>query len=300
MRFDMTKAWDDAIVLLRGNRELIFIVAGVFFLLPSLAMAILLADQQARAMALMEAMLAGGATPTDPAALFGGDMGTWFGAGMVAMVIQLIGYMALLTLMDPREKPTVGQAIGRAFKSILPLIGAVLLFYVGIFVAALLVVFVLALVVGLVVAGFVLVGGQSLGTVVGVILFFAMYVCLIVGTCYAMGRLSLVLPGIVLGGVRNPVTAFKNSWTLTRGNGWRLLGFYALLAIAYMVISMVILGIVMGFGTMATSGTTGGVIVGAVSALLGAAVSILLTAIIASVYHQFRLGAPEAMAEAFE
>lgn len=296
----MTRAWDDAIVLLRGNRELVAIVAGVFFLLPSLVMAVLLADQQAQAMALFEAMLAGEAAPSDPAAFVNDDIGVWVGAGMVALVIQLIGYMALLALMDPREKPTVGQAIGRAFRSILPLIGAVLLFYIGIFAAMLLVLFVLALVVGLIVAVFAAVGGETAGTVVGVILFFPMYVGLIVGMAYVMARLSLILPAIVLGGIGNPVRAFTRSWTLTRGNGWRLLGFYALLMIAYMVISMVFLGILVSFGTMAASGAAGGVILGVFSALLGAAVSVVFTAIIAAVYHQLRLGAPEGTAEAFE
>ena len=42
MKLDMGRAWSDAIALLRGNQQVILIVAGVFFFLPNLALALLM------------------------------------------------------------------------------------------------------------------------------------------------------------------------------------------------------------------------------------------------------------------
>ena len=48
MRFSMSDAWNDAMALMRRNREVLAIVAGVFFLLPGLVMTVMFADVYVR------------------------------------------------------------------------------------------------------------------------------------------------------------------------------------------------------------------------------------------------------------
>ena len=46
MKFDMSQAWRDATAMLSGNREVLLVVAGLFFLLPGIALALALGDVQ--------------------------------------------------------------------------------------------------------------------------------------------------------------------------------------------------------------------------------------------------------------
>ena len=39
MQFNMSEAWRDATAMITGNREVLLVVAGIFFLLPSLVIA---------------------------------------------------------------------------------------------------------------------------------------------------------------------------------------------------------------------------------------------------------------------
>lgn len=41
MKFDSNRAWKEASAAISANREVVFALAGVFFLLPGLAMALL-------------------------------------------------------------------------------------------------------------------------------------------------------------------------------------------------------------------------------------------------------------------
>ena len=62
MKFDMSEAWREAMAMISRNREVLLIVAGIFFLLPSLAMALsmgnfqqaMLADPEAAQAQMME------------------------------------------------------------------------------------------------------------------------------------------------------------------------------------------------------------------------------------------------------
>ena len=42
MKFDMGKAWNDTVAILSANREVLLVLAGVFFLLPALASGLLM------------------------------------------------------------------------------------------------------------------------------------------------------------------------------------------------------------------------------------------------------------------
>lgn len=292
MKFDMSAAWNDAMALIHGNREVLAIVAGVFFLLPGLAMAVLFAEEQARAMELLTTMLQGSALQDDPGMALDAAPGWFVAVSLLVFFVQLIGYLALLALMDGRRRPTVGEAIGKAFKGVLPLIGAVLLFTVGYFVVAL----VFSLVAGLIVGIAAATGSTALAGVLSAIVALAV-VC---AMFYVLVRLSLTLAEIVLGEKMNPIAAFAGSWRLTEGNSLRLFLFYLLLTIVYVVIYMLIFGVVFSVISMIFSGTLGGLILGLVSGILGAVFGVIWTAVMAAVYRQLSGPSAATVSETFE
>ena len=287
MRFSMSAAWNDAMALMRGNREVLAIVAGVFFLLPGLVMAVMFAEEQAQMMAVLQQMVQGQVLQEQPDLALQAAPGWFLAVGLASFFIQLIGYLALLALMDDRRRPTVGEAIGTAFKCLLPLIGAVIVFAVGYVVCAM----VVGLVLTMLFAGL----GAATG-LLGVIAAIA----LIAAVFWVMVRLSLTLAEIVLGDKMNPIAAFAGSWRLTKGNSFRLFLFYLLLTIVYLVINLVVFSVLMGAISVALSGTTGGLVVGVVSGLIGAVFGVIWTAIVAAVYRQLSGPSPQAVSEAFE
>ena len=293
MRFSMSAAWNDAMALMRGNREVLAIVAGVFFLLPGLVMAVMFAEEQAQMMAVLQQMVQGQVLQEQPDLALQAAPGWFLAVGLASFFIQLIGYLALLALMDDRRRPTVGEAIGTAFKCLVPVMGAVIVFAVGYVVCAM----VVGLVLTMLFAGLGAATGSVAATgLLGVIAAIA----LIAAVFWVMVRLSLTLAEIVLGDKMNPIAAFAGSWRLTKGNSFRLFLFYLLLTIVYLVINLVVFSVLMGAISVALSGTTGGLVVGVVSGLIGAVFGVIWTAIVAAVYRQLSGPSPQAVSEAFE
>src|SRR5688500_11678540 len=196
MKFSMSAAWNDAMALMQGNREVLAIVAGVFFLLPGLVMAVMFAEQQAQAMAALQSMVQGQMLQGEPPSVLQAAPVWFIVVGLAAFFIQLIGYLALLALMDDRRRPTVGEAIGTAFKYLLPLIGAVILFVIGYFVFALFA----GVVGGLIIGGL---GAATGSTAVAGLLAVIFFGGLFAAVCWIMVRLSLTLAEIVLGDTMN-------------------------------------------------------------------------------------------------
>ena len=44
MKLDLSAAWDGAMTMIRANREVVTVLAGVFFFLPNLAFSLFLPD----------------------------------------------------------------------------------------------------------------------------------------------------------------------------------------------------------------------------------------------------------------
>jgi hypothetical protein len=293
MKFSMSTAWNDAMARLSGNREVLAVVAGVFFLLPALVLAVLFADEQAQAMQMMQQMMQGQLADSDPAALEGFGGGGFVAVSLIALFVQLIGYLALLALMDDGRRPTVGEAIGAAFKGLLPLIGTVILFIIGYFIIAL----VAGLVGGLLIGGLGAATGSTALVALLSVLFFA---GLFVLVCWIMVRLSMTLAEIILGDTMNPIRAFAGSWRLTKGNSLRLFLFYFLLTLVYLVLYMVIFGLVFGVISLALPATASGLVLGLVSGLIGAAFGVIWTAVMAAVYRQLSGPSAGAIGQTFE
>ena len=264
MKFDMTRAWDDARAMLAGNRQMILVIAGIFFFLPYFALMLLIPDMGETP------SLAPGADPDAAlAAMTAAYRDIWWLVLLVA-VLQGVGMLALYALLRHRDRPTVGQAIGFGFRGLLPYVGAAIL-------QSLLFIFGLAIPLGLA-------GATGLPAVVALAVMLA-----VVGAIYLYTRLSLTTPVIGLEKQFNPFKAIARSWQLTKGNTLRLFLFYFLLFLVFLVVSLVI-GMVFGvvFGLMGSGVALIGN--GFVSAAVNTAFVCLFLAVLAAAYEQLSAG----------
>lgn len=270
MKFDMSDAWRDATAMMSGNREVLLVVAGLFFLLPSVALSLSIGG-------LQEAMLA---DPTNVEAMLFEIYAGWWWLFIVVILAQIVGYLALLALLRDSGRPTVGEALKTGLVALLPAIAAYILTVLA-----------LGLTIGVLVGIAVASGSAALGFIVGLLAFVvAVYVCV---------KFSLTGPVIAIDKVFNPVAALARSWRLTKGNSFRLFLFYLLLVIVYIVISMVV-GAIIGALTFAFGPSTALTINGVVSGVLSAIVTVVFVAVIAAVHRQLSGPSAEAVSATFE
>lgn len=260
MKLDMSAAWNDAVRLLMSNRQVILIVAGVFVFLPYLALSLLMPQ----VMNPMAGAAPGQAqTPEAMMAMFTGPVV----AGMIGIaVLQGVGMIALLSMLTDHARPTVGEALGTGLKSLLPYLATLIL---------------QGLAIG-VVLGIPLGAAMASGSsgAIGVVALLAFVVFL-----YAYVKFSLTVPVIAIEKQMNPVTVLKRSWRLTKGNSVRLFGFYVLLFIAYMVLSM-IAGIMIGLPLALLGGGVAAFGTALIGALSNTAMVILFMGVLAAVHQQ--------------
>ena len=304
MRFNGSAAWGEAMRLVSANKEVLAVIAGVFIFLPAVGLAFAMGGiQQTMMTQMMQAGLAGpGAGAANSAAqmqMLGtmwstlGPLLPWF---FVISLVQAIGHMAMLALLADRARPTVGEALTMAIKALPSMIGVMLLLIVGYLVVGLAIGLVIGLVVG--VLGFAHL--QALGFVLAV-------VAILVVIAFFATRLSMILPVLVMEGVRGPVAVITGSWKLVQGNTRRLFLFYLLLFIAYIVIAMVIgmvVGAILGIvflrgGGMPLQASSSFLLAnGIVSGLIGAVAATMMIGVLAAVHRQLS-GSTAAVAETF-
>lgn len=262
MEFDASRAWNDAVANASAKRDLLLPIAGVFLLLPALATSYLFSDFQGMAMT----------DPKQASKMLEGMMGTFFAVMLVTVLMQMVGNMALMKLLHDSERPTVGEAIKHALSCLPTLIGALLLVYVTMFVAMFAV-----MLVGAAVAGAVGTGAIA----------FLLFVPLLIGIVYAMIRLSLTMPVTVIDGERNPIGAMQRSWRMTGGFVGRLLLFFLLLGVVYLVISMVVSAVAGAIVSLTVGlGAVGMLLIGIVSGAIGAVFGVLMAAVVVEVHRQ--------------
>jgi hypothetical protein len=274
MKFDMGKGWNEAVAMMRGNREVLTIVAGIFFFLPGLLFSLIGPD--------MNAMFAG----FDPermeqlmAALNVVYARYWWLFALV-LLAQILGYLSLLALLRDDTRPTVGQAIGTGLKALLPALAAYLLFVIG-----------LSLALGLLITLFALTQVEllvALGLLLAVPIAF-----------YLAIKVCLAAPVIAIEKTFNPVAVLLRSWQLTKGNSLRLFAFFVLLTIAYAVISSV-LGIVLLALVALLGDETGQIVASIVSGLVGAIATVVMIAVLAAVHRQLAGPSAGSISETFD
>lgn len=268
MKFSMSEAWRDATAMMSANREVLLIVAALFFLVPSLVSALAMPDMQ-------ETMLA---DPENASAIVFEMYAGWWWLLLLVMLAQLVGYLALLALLRDARRPTVGEALKAGLAGLLPAIGVYLLITVGFTLLFLVVVASAA-------------ASVALAIVLGVAL------CVV--AVYLMIKVSLALAVIAIEKTANPVTAMSRSWKLTKGNSFRLFLFFLLLFIVYTVISMVVMMIISAL-MIALGSSTAMLVNGVISGVLSALITVVIVAVMAAIHRQLAGPSAAAVSETFE
>ena len=261
-KLDTNAAWKEASAIVSANREVLLALAGVFFMLPSLALAVIAGEPE---------MIAG-TKPAQMMAVMSEFYATWWWIILLSAVFQIVGLMAILTLMRDRSRPTVGEAIRAGLPGALSYLATQLVVVVG-----------LSLVGGLLI-GVVAVISPALAVVVALLFTVAMI--------FAVFRLILVAPVIAVEGVRNPLAAMIRSWRLTQGNFWRIFGFLLLILILFAVVVGILMMVVGLILALASSGEPQRIIAAVFSSALGAVGVVYFAGVISAIHRQ--LGGPAA------
>lgn len=275
MKFDMSRAWDEAVAMLGANSSMVAVIAGVFFFLPYVLLGLLAPDPNQNP-AMQSASPDADAMLQAMTAVYGE---IWWML-LIIILLQAVGTLALYALLTHRNRPTVGEAIGFGFKGLLP--------FLGLFVLQ---VTIMGIVLGVPVALAAASGSVVVSALVSLLV--------LVGAAYLYTKFSLSVAVLGIGGERNPATALRQSWALTKGNSVRLWMFYILLIIAFFVVSAVI-GMLMGvvFGLAGSEIARFGNAL--ISALMNAVFVTILLAVVGAVYRQLSGGSPQSIVETFE
>ncbi|WP_309621316.1 lipoyltransferase [Novosphingobium sp.] len=255
--FDSNRAWQRAVALIKANRDLLLALAGVFVVLPAFAVAILLPPPALAEGADLQAALA--------------TMGEYYRENAPALVasglFHLAGTLAMLALFTDASRPTVGQAISTGFKRMPTVIFAQII--LGAAVGSMLLV---PMILGdAMKSPGLTVLGVSAGLGLGI---------------WALVRLSLIAPVVMVEALANPAQALRRSWHVTEGNALRLLFFFGLVFIAFLVSTTVIEGLVHALVLLVAGSQAAMLVSTLVATSVQAAMTVCFTAIGAASYWQ--------------
>lgn len=270
MKFSMSEAWRDATAMMTANREVLLVVAGIFFFIPGVAMGLAMGDIQ-------RIMLADPDNAQKMVLSFYTDWGWLLALGGIASVL---GYLALLALLRDHNRPTVGEAIKIGLIGLLPAIGAYIVLVLGLGVVAA----VLALIAGVT-------GSAAIGLIVSL--------AIVAVVAYVLVKVSLSGPVIAVDKVYNPFKILARSWRLTKGNSFRLLLFYLLLTITYIVIAAVASGI-LAVLLVVVGASVATTINAIISAAISAVAYLVFVAVLAAVHRQLSGPSPASVSATFE
>ncbi|MGX7953677.1 glycerophosphoryl diester phosphodiesterase membrane domain-containing protein [Tsuneonella sp. HG249] len=274
MKFDMSAAWSEVTRLLSANRQVLLIVAGVFFFLPSVIYGLVFNSE----LAGLEAAQAGEPDLEAMTQGFARVFGQYWWILLLTTIVQWFGTLAMLVLLTDRSRPTVGQALGSGLRLLLPYLGAQILMSC-VFGILLLLPFAIA---------------ASAGTGAGVLVGFLALVALI----YLYTKFLLVAPAVATEGIVNPMVAIGRSWRLTKGNSLRLFLFVFLLAVAFIVVGGVA-SMIAGLA-FALAGSDAALVGDAIiSGLVNALFTAIFVAAVAAAYRQLAGPAPATVSETF-
>lgn len=197
---DSSAAWNSATRMVAANRDLLMAIAGVFYVLPWLASAILVPPLPAtKGMSETQVLEA---------------IQSYYVASLPILLplsfLPMAGMLTMLIAMLDTERPTVAQAIRRSIRSLPSYVAAQLLVAFGILA--------LSMAVAAVLPDWIA-------------LAFAFAVLL-----YSSMRTVLVAPVVAARDERNPVNAIRESLRLTRGTAGHILMFIALAALVFLVV----------------------------------------------------------------
>lgn len=255
-KFDSARAWREANRAVATNRDVLPVLAGVFFMLPWLAFMLFVPEPSIDSSATpAEAVMAMGA--------FLREHGVWL---LALSLVQSAGALTVMALCADPARLTVAEAMRRGMVSVVPYFAALFLFALGfVFAAGML-------------GALATVGGKGGEMLVGL----ALNLVLI----YAMVRLILVGPVVAVEHTFQPWRVLVRAWRLTRANFGRLLLFLVLLVVASQV-AMAVVGMVIGGGVGLVAGPEAGRLAENVATAAMIAVFLLyLTSVLAAIHAQ--------------
>ena len=273
-KLDMGKAWSTATEMIATNRDVMLIIVGVFVFLPNLALMLFMGDSA-------QALQAQAAGDPEQAMAAMTEFYSSIALPMIVIsLVQAVGVMALLSLLNDARRPTVGEAIKIGLACLLPYIAV-------------------QLIQGLIFALLILIpvsigaaaGSVAIGVLIGIVA--------VAAAVYIWIKFSLTAPVLAIEGVRNPLAALKRSWALTKGNSLLIFAFFLLLIGAFMIIS-VIVSMVFGVLFALMGGEVALIGNGIVSAAVNALLAMVMVAALAAIHRQLTGGSSEAVVEAFE
>jgi len=253
VKASISKAWDESRTVIGRDGKVLVAIALALLVLPGLIADLFMPD------------VAPGELP---------PMGLWMIAVLIAFLIALVGQLAIIRIASGGGV-TAGQAISHAAGRAPVYIAATILWTLP---------FVL-----LVFAVTRSINPEAAPTPgVALMVLIAAFV-LFFGGLFVFIRLLMCGP-VASNETAGPVAILRRSWQLTKGNWWRLFGFFLLFMIAAVVI-MMFAGIVGGIIGALISGdpqpmTVGALLVSLVTQVAGAAVSVVFSVMLARIYVQ--------------
>lgn len=278
MQFDMNHSWDRAVALVSSNLQLLLVVAGVFMLLPTLVMYIAIPE-----LATLDAVIDLEGDSENLQAQIEDIIGPILFWTAIVTLMSFVGYIAMIAMMGTRPI-TVGEALTHGVKSLPTMIGMTILVFAGYIGVAIFFSFVIALL-------------QMITTAlpVGLWLLLAIPFFLMMAGYFA-GRFSIAVPIVALEGQTNPIAALTRSWKLTALHHWAILGFWALVFIAYIVIAGLINGVVGALAKLASEGGSS-FIFGLLMGSFAVPIALLFSGILVAIYEQLTGTGPKKVSE---
>lgn len=258
-KVSISRAWDETKEVLAKDGRLLLPVALALFVLPGILFDLVVPEASP-----------GKLPPAGP----------WIAVAAITVLVSLIGQLAVIRLaMGPHL--TVGESIAHGARRLLVYVAAVLIWMLPF----------------LIVAGFlfnqVSQTPESPPPAAALALFALTIIMLFIAVRFMLTSSIASAEGI------GPVAILRRSWNLTRGNWWRLFGFFVMFMIGAIVLfwaTEAVFGLLvnLAFGN-SESGSLGWFLSRLVSQILSALLSVVFFVMLARIYVQ-RTSAGEAQA----
>jgi len=266
-KFDMSAAWADATAMLAANKEAVLVLGGLLIAVPYAGLFVMISqsgllEQFRQDMAMAEVL---------------GLLGPVLWVALAVYLVTQVGSLAITRLLLAQGGTTVGEALRFSVAFVLVAIAAQLIVTV----------ILQLLQLG---ADALFAGSAGIAALVGL--------AITIASLYInSGRLLTVVPIIAAQRIANPIAALRDSWALTRGNGWRIALFF-FLTILLLVIAAGLVLLLLALVLFALPTEAGGPLLWIPAGFILACVSVVAVAIAAAVYRQLG-GADAALADEF-
>jgi hypothetical protein len=246
----ISRAWEEARAVLARDGKLLGTVALAMFVLPGIVLDVSMPDAPA-----------GQLPPAGP----------WVGVALVAILISLVGQLAIIRLAIGSHL-TVGEALQHGARRLLPYLAAALIWAVPFVVIA-------SLLYAAAGGG---AGQQTAAAGIGLL------AVMVIGAYLAV-RLIL-LSSVASAEHSGPIAILQRAWQLSGGNWWRLFGFAILFAVGAIALLWAVSAVVglfaqLAFGAIGRQ-TAGGLIVIIVSQTVSALTFLVFFVMLARLYVQ--------------